>query len=903
MSSLQSSDPQHSADTSVAASASTSPFTLRGKLANLPWGPSWAIFYLILALAVGWVMFDTFLVDTVTVRLCADLDQGIPPEKRMPVFLDQIASDGYAWNHHAENIGKDGSWRMRWTHLDNAPNGRELHWNSAFAWYLRGLGEIYHANTGESLRNSIFRMSIWANPILLVVALIVFSTLSAKRFGPLCGTILVMGMVLVPTFYEGFMPAYPDHHGILAFALMGLFFGIAWAGICWVKPEGNADITAPESIKQARQGMIFSAVSGAAAIWISALSTSIVLGTIGIAAVVSALFMKRKPRGGFVHHAKLWKLWALWGSGSAMFFYLFEYFPSHMGMRLEVNHPFYPLAWLGGGWMISILTGWILDEDRERGPFPLIPMILPFTACLVLPLAILIGGAEVYIPKDPFMARLWGNITELLTLAERMKYTGLTLKMAFGWYPLFLVAAIALLAMRGPGHGTKAVLVFLVVPIFFMIGLQTYQSRWGMLLGPIYIALAAILIPQIWRMLPSRTPVRVTAAVLLLAFSWLFIQPAAKQRFSQNWEQYRTGKYAINYPQGLALIHRQMARRIADSAGDKPVVLLSSPNSSVMLGGLGGFRTIGTLYWENVYGLKNAAKALNAQSEDEALNQLRALGVTHITMMPWENFIEPYFNILNPEPKDGQSFLNSFGKRALFDLSIPYWARPLVYPPNDLTQGLQQNVLMLQFAPDQSMAEAKFHLARFVRLVVGDANQAEGIFKDVLKDNPGGSLVRLELCDLYLSSKKYNEAIDQLLIAFRDTDPATRENITNQVANVLVGAGERKLQAELVREVAGYANATGGSLLTAAWTLSTLPDPAMRDPKFALAACDRAEKIPHDAATLLLVRSVAQAASGDFTKAAATIGDPALSEITNPQVLSKITELREAFQARKLPTQ
>lgn len=861
------------------------------------------MFYITLALAVGWVMLDTFLVDNVTVKLCADADQFIPPEKRMPVFLDQIASDGYAWNNHAENIGKDGSWRMRWTHLDNAPTGRELHWNSAFAWYLRGLGEIYHANTGESLRNSIFRMSIWANPILLVVALIVFSTLSAKRFGPLCGTILVMGMVLVPTFYEGFMPAYPDHHGILSFALMGLFFGIAWAGVCWVKSEGNADITAPSSLKQARQGMIFSAVSGAAAIWISALSTSIVLGTIGIAAVLAALYMKRKPRGGFVHHAKLWKLWAIWGAGSAMFFYLLEYFPSHMGMRLEVNHPFYALAWLGGGWMISILTSWILDDERRREPLPLIPMILPFTACLVLPLAILIGGAEVYIPKDPFMARLWGNITELLTLAQRMKYTGLTLKMAFGWYPLFLLAAIALLLMRGPGHGTKAVLVFLVVPILFMTGLQMYQSRWGMLLGPIYIALTAIMIPQIWRMLPQGKPVRVTAIVLLVAFSWLFIQPAAKQRFSQNWEQFRTGKYTVNFPQALALIHRQMARIIADSAGNEPVVLLSSPNSSVMLGGLGGFRTIGTLYWENVYGLKNAAKALNAQSEDEALEQLRKLGVTHISFMPWENFIEPYFKILNPEPKVGQSVLNSFGKRALFDRSIPYWARPLVYPPNHLTQGLQQNVLMLQVAPNQSMAEAKFHLARYVRLVTGDANQAEGLLKDVIKENPGVALVRLELGDMYLSSKKYNEAIDQFLIAFRDADPAIREKIANQVANVLVGAGERKLQAELVREVAGYANATAGSLLNAAWTLSTLPDPAMRDPKFALAACARAEKLQHDATTMLLVRSVAQAASGDFTKATATISDPELSEITNPQVLSKITELREAFKARKLPAQ
>ena len=163
--------------------------------------------------------------------------------------------------------------------------------------------------------------------------------------------------------------------------------------------------------------------------------------------------------------------------------------------------------------------------------------------------------------------------------------------------------------------------------------------------------------------------------------------------------------------------------------------------------------------------------------------------------------------------------------------------------------------------------------------------------------------MRLELCDLYLSSKKYKEAVDQLLIAFRDADPATRENITNQVANVLVGAGERKLQAELVSEVAGYSNATGGSLLTAAWTLSTMPDAANRDAKFALTALGRAEKLQSDAATLLLVRSVVQAASGDYTKATATIGDPILSENTNPQLRSKITELREAFQARKLPTQ
>ena len=210
---------------------------------------------------------------------------------------------------------------------------------------------------------------------------------------------------------------------------------------------------------------------------------------------------------------------------------------------------------------------------------------------------------------------------------------------------------------------------------------------------------------------------------------------------------------------------------------------------------------------------------------------------------------------------------------------------------------------MFQFAPNHIAVVAQFHLGRFVQQVVGDPNQAEGLFKDILNRNPDGGLVRLELCNLYLSLKKYDEALTQVLLALRSADPATRAHISNQVANAFMAAGERKLQAGLMREVAGYENATVDSLLNAAWTLSTLPEPAMRDPKFALTALTRAEKLEHDAATLLLVRSVAQAASGDFTKATTTIENPVLSENSNPQVQSKVAELREAYQARKLPTQ
>jgi tetratricopeptide (TPR) repeat protein len=869
----------------------------------LPMRLAWAVFYLTLALSIGWVMTDAFLVDRVTVMHCEDLDKGIPPEKRMPLYLNEIAFDGYTWNRHAEELGHNGLWRLRWTQFDNAPKGREVHWNSAFAWYLRGLGEAYRANTGDSLRNSIFRMSIWANPILLVLALGIFATLSARRFGPLCGAVLAVGMVTVPSFYEGFLPAYPDHHGIISFALLGLLFGIAWAGAGWVKKPGAGDAFAPDTLAQARHGMIFSAVCGAASIWFSALSTSIVLGTIGIAALATALLMSRMKRSETCEfHPELWKVWTRWGAGAALGFYLLEYFPNHLGMRMEVNHPFYALAWLGGGWILSLLTGWIVNGRREGARFPGRALVLPLLACAVLPGVILLGGPEVYIPKDPFMAGLWKNISELLPLMKRIELTGMTLQMAFGWFPLFLLAAAVLLALRQVGHGTKAVIASLSIPILLITGLQFYQIRWGLLSGPLYIALAAIVVPQCWRMVPRTWLARGLAAAALLGFAWLFVSPAAKIRFPNNWVQYKTGKITVSPGQAIALLHRQMARTILDSAGDKPVVLLSSPNSSCILSAFGGFRAIGTLYWENHEGLKSAARALNAQTDQEARELLQKHGVTHVSMMSWENFIEPYYNILYPKPVEGKSVMNSFGKRALFDRVIPSWTRPLVFPPNAITRGLQQQVLMLQVAPDQDMNEARFHLARFVRFVEGRPEQAEAIFRQILEAAPKSSLVRVELCDLYLSQKKYREALDEIKEALPDADMATRENFAAQISNVLNAAREWKLQAEWLRTVAESGEMSVNSLLNIAWMLSTLPDAEARYPQFSLRLCDKLAEAKADPVALLLARAAARAAAGDFELAASLMDDPLVTQNPNPEIIQRAAAMREAFKAGKIWT-
>jgi hypothetical protein len=764
---------------------------------------SWAGFCAVLLGCIAYVLFHAYLIDQVTMRLCREMDgPNAKPTEVLPVPLLEIAFDGYVWNRHAEKLGENGEWRVRFTDMDNAPEGREVHWSSGFAWYLRGLGEIYRHFTGDSLRNSIFRMSIWANPILLVVALGLFATLSARRFGPLCGSVLAIGMISTASFYEGFLPGYPDHHGITAFALMGLIFGIAWAGAGWVQKSDGQGFIPPHSIAQARHGMIFSAVCGAAGLWISAFSTATVLSGIGLGAIITtALFRKSAENSGSRFEVSLWRTWAIWGAGGSLFLYALEYFPNHLGMRLEVNHPLYALAWLGGGWIIATVCGWLV---AERGtPFPWLKLPLPLAACAVLPAVILIGGPAVYIPGDEFMAGLWKNIAELLPLMTRIQMGAISWKVAFGYFPAFVVLAVAMAFFRRVDGASKAVLVFLCIPIAMITAMQFYQVRWGMLNGPLYIALAGLVVPQLWRLVPRSPGPRAVGALALCGAVYLFSADTVRGMVLPFWKQY-SSKQNIEVGSGqlLALLHRDMAKRFLENANGRPITMLSSPNSSCLLSTFGGFKTIGTLYWENVDGLKSAARALNAQSPEEALELLKKHGVTHVSLMTWENFIEPYFKIIYPNPVPGKSIENSWGQRALFMKEFPRWARPIPYPKNFLTNALKQDVVMLEVVPEQTPEEFDYHLARYQRIVEGNPVAAEILLKGVLDRAPQAGVVRLELAELFADQRRFDESRDQILMVIASSTPEARQQIAQTGAQLLQSRGANS-HAEEVLKAAG----------------------------------------------------------------------------------------------------
>jgi tetratricopeptide (TPR) repeat protein len=450
---------------------------------------------------------------------------------------------------------------------------------------------------------------------------------------------------------------------------------------------------------------------------------------------------------------------------------------------------------------------------------------------------------------------------------------------------------------------TRMVLAFMAVPVVLLIMLQFYQVRWGLLVGPLYIALAAVLIPQIWHLVPRGGVARGTCALFFGLYGYLIVAPSFKNCFLNNWVQYRApaGNIQITPEQALALLHRQMAYTIREDAAGQPVVLLSSPNSSSVLAALGGFRTIGTLYWENVEGLRKAARALNAQTDQEIRQLFQQYGVTHVSLMNWENFIEPYFHILHPEVRGADAALqNSFGIRALYGNTIPSMMRPLVFPGSNLTEELKQKVLMLRFAPDQTMEEARLHLARYVFHVEKNSDQAGMLLRDLADSMKVGFIASAELALVYLSQNQHDQAVEYFLKALASPEPLFRQAVTAAAIEKLQRAQRHREAGTIAARAAAAEDATITTLLDAAWFFATAAQVSLRDPARAARWTERAAAVGGaDEGAVLLVRGAIAGAEKDYERAAALVAE-ALPKIPSQSPLhDAASQMAESFRNKQ----
>jgi len=675
-------------------------------------------------IGAGFLMLHAKLIDIYLTRVTAIRLHDETLSAPLQQISQGFAADGQTWIRHSLALAEGNNLRLRETDLDNAPAGREVHWNSGWAWWLVLMGKMRAAATSESLSAAIEQAARWANLPVLLLVLGGFSAWACRRHGATGAVIVALAIAGHRGFYEGFYPAYPDHHGIISATILGLALGAVFMGAGWWRArdgqDSGADRLLPASEGEALRAATVSAVCGAAGLWISAASLVVPIALTGLAGVAAALFAGRDLRAaGAVASPAAWRRWGRVGAAVSFLFYLLEYAPHHFAMRLEVNHPLYSLAWLGGGELVACVLAW-----RQNAARPAVhTVLLALLAVAAAPAALLLGGGAWFLPADPFMARLHAEIDEFQPLWTRMHRLGWLADRDHAGVHLLPFLAAGWFLTRRLAPAARALVIFTGAMALPATALGWWQTRWLLTASGMQIALVLVLLAAWFSTWRETAPawrrgaaVLGVCALLYLPAPWILV----KERLLVE------SKHDVQAGEAMQLLYRDCAQHLRQ---DKPVgeiVLLASPNASTAIGYYGRFKTLGTLYWENYEGLREAAEIFSAFDDAEAARRIRLRGITHIAMISDYSFLPEYFHILHPEaaPADVRK---TFGYRLLVEHRVPIWLRPISYhvPLEFLRLKAQTFLFAVDF--DQPVADAFYQIGLF-QLEAGDASLARKSF-------------------------------------------------------------------------------------------------------------------------------------------------------------------------------
>jgi len=371
------------------------------------------------------------------------------------LFVDP---DSYAWLSFARDLRESPHFRVRFTHMDNAPFGRPVHWAQLPVWGLCAIAAALET-AGISAPGSL---ELAGRVLLPLLGFLSFSALwlfLRRRVPPAlaAGVVLAAAVVL----FWNFHPLRPDHHGFhlaaaAAFALPLLFSSFGFA------PPTRRD----------RLPFLVSGFFGGVALWLGATVFFFVFAATVFAAALAVF--PRRPGESLPRDPAVWRLWGLAGAGASLLFWLLEYAPSHFSMRLEANHPLYALSFLGAGECLRLFAA--VRHDRDAAAPTLLPRaLLAFAAAAALPALVLFGPDGWYIPRSALMLRLHArHIQEFFPLSVLCASQGRSLPLDLLLRGLPAWAALPFL-LRRPFRRDA---LFAVALWAAFLPLCLWQNRW-----------------------------------------------------------------------------------------------------------------------------------------------------------------------------------------------------------------------------------------------------------------------------------------------------------------------------------------------------------------------------------------------------------------------------------------
>jgi hypothetical protein len=342
---------------------------------------------------------------------------------------------------------------------------------------------------------------------------------------------------------------------------------------------------------------------------------------------------------------------------------------------------------LGGGELIALIVE--RDAPVVRGRRWRMAAALALVAA---PLAVIVvGRAGVFLPLDPTVARLHGYIDEFASFFAMVRRQG----MAFvGRYVLsWLLLLPVLLVLRDGKHRPR--LVFVSIIALALTALGVWQIRWWLPASGPELCLLVVALANVGETWSTRVRWIVVAII-----GAVFVEQSVARTLVT---RKNVSDAAVTDADAMQPLFRDVAVALRHSQPVGPITLLSSPDASAAVSYFGGFRSIGTFYWENRDGLAAAAGMLSAQSDEEALARLRARGVTHIALFSAGNFLQAYLSAADRDAASAD-LRRTFGSRVLFQNHVPSWLRaiPFLQRPGSPSD----RVLLFQLAPDQSAFDA-----------------------------------------------------------------------------------------------------------------------------------------------------------------------------------------------------
>jgi len=579
----------------------------------------------------------------------------------------------------------------------------------------------------------------------------------------------------------------------------------------------------------------------------------------------------------------VWRTWGRVGAAASVFFYLLEYFPGHLGFRLEANHPFHALAWLGGGELIALIGTWWLAPRGSATP-SWQQLLWPALAVCIAPATIVIGGVKVFTVADPFLSRLHNDyIQEFLPIWATLR--AFNAKMVFQILVVDnapLIAGIATLTYRR--RESPVVLWFATLAVLFFNAMAWWESRWLLNASGVQVCLALVLLAT-WTV-SARPALRWAVALLIVGVLYV---PSAVLRTTGNMQDVQSRRVApADAHNALA---RDIAAKLRATQPEGDIILLSSPNASTSIGYYGRFKTLGTLYWENIDGLKAAAGILGAASEQEAAALIRARHVTHIAIVSEENFIQQYFQLLHPKGT-ADELRRCFGVQLFFNKVVPQWLQMIPYKVPDDLAALNVSVMLFKVNFNQNLADALYNVA-LSQIEMGAISDAEQSLDMLIKAAPQAPQPWLRKGELLVARHDWLGAAEALLKGTALVPAAERPVFYTNYAKPFYEAKQHALAIRFYRaSLADRPTADAACYL--AWVLATSPDDALRNGKEALTLAQEAAKADPKSPSYLNSLAAAFAENGRFAEAV----DAADRALANSRVRGEPANIQQIFAQR-----